>query len=131
MNICLIGNGISTLLLAKVLANRNINVSIYLEHQPKKKLITRTLGISKNSFEFLMNEKINIKKKSWPINKIKIFNEIENNKEILNFGYKNKKIFYILNYIDLVYLLNSCVKKNKLIKKYKIKNSSFFQSILN
>ena len=123
MNICLIGNGISTLLLAKVLANRNINVSIYLEHQPKKKLITRTLGISKNSFEFLMNEKINIKKKSWPINKIKIFNEIENNKEILNFGYKNKKIFYILNYIDLVYLLNSCVKKNKLIKKYKIRST--------
>ena len=69
MKICLIGDGISTLLLAKVLANRNINVSIYLEHQSKKKLTTRTLGISKNSFEFLINEKINIKKKSWPIKK--------------------------------------------------------------
>ena len=29
MNICLIGNGISALLLANTLANRNIKVSIY------------------------------------------------------------------------------------------------------
>ncbi len=131
MNICLIGNGISTLLLAKTLASRNIKVSIYGDEQTKKKLTTRTLGISKNNFHFLINEKISIKKKSWPISKIKIFNEIENNKEILNFGYKDEKIFYIIKYIDLVKLINKSVKKNKLIKKYKIKNPSFFKSIIN
>ena len=37
MNICLIGNGISTLLLAKTLASRNIKVSIYGDEQTKKK----------------------------------------------------------------------------------------------
>ena len=63
MNICLIGNGISTLLLAKTLASRNIKVSIYGDEQTKKKLTTRTLGISKNNFHFLINEKISIKKK--------------------------------------------------------------------
>ena len=130
MNICLIGNGISTLLLANALANRNIKVSIHLESQPKKKLITRTLGISKNNFNFLINEKINIKKKSWPINKIRIFNEIENNNEILNFGSKREKIFYIIKYTDLFNLLNTKIKKNKFIKKYKIQNLSFFNSIL-
>ena len=131
MNICLIGNGISALLLATTLANRNIKVSIYGDNQSKKKLISRTLGISKNNFDFLINEKINIKRKSWPINKIKIFNEIENNKEILNFGSKTEKIFYIIKHTDLVNSLYKYVKKNNFIKQYKIKNSSFFNSILN
>ena len=63
MNVCLIGNGISTLILANVLANRNIKVSIYEEAYPKKKLITRTLGISKNNFNYLIKEKINVKRK--------------------------------------------------------------------
>ena len=131
MNICLIGNGISTLLLAIAIANRNIGVSIYGNDQPKKKFFTRTLGISKNNINFLLNEKINIKRKSWPISKIKIFNEIENNKEILNFGSQKDKIFYIIKQIDLVNLLYKNIKKNKFIKEYKIKNSSFFNSILN
>ncbi len=130
MNICLIGNGISTLLLANAIANRNVKVSIYGDDQPKKKLFTRTLGISKNNINFLLNEKINIKRKSWPINKIKIFSEVENNKEILNFGSKRDKIFYIINQIDLVSLLYKSIKKNKFIKEYKIKNSSFFNLIL-
>jgi len=84
MNVCLIGNGISTLILANVLANRDIKVSIYEEVERKKKLITRTLGISKNNYSYLIKEKINIKRESWPINKIKIFNEIEDSREILN-----------------------------------------------
>ena len=130
MNVCLIGNGISTLILANVLANRNIKVSIYEEVRPKKKLVTRTLGISKNNFDYLLKEKINIKRKSWPINKIKIFNEIENSKEILNFGSKSDKALYIVKYKDFINLLYKNIKKNKFVKKYKIKNSSFFNSIL-
>ena len=130
MNVCLIGNGISTLILANVLANRNIKVSIYEEVRPKKKLITRTLGISKNNFDYLLKEKINIKRKSWPINKIKIFNEIENSKEILNFGSKSDKVLYIIKYKDFINLLYKNIKKNKFVKQYKIKNSSFFNSIL-
>ena len=63
MNVCLIGNGISTLILANVLANRDIKVSIYEEVERKKKLITRTLGISKNNYSYLIKEKININKR--------------------------------------------------------------------
>jgi len=130
MNVCLIGSGISTLILANILANRNIKVSIYEEPLIKKKIITRTLGISQNNFNYLLKEKINIKTKSWVINKIKIFNEIEQNKEILNFGNKEDKIFYIIKYTDLIKLLNKSIKKNKFIRKYKIKNSSFFNFII-
>ena len=35
MNICLIGNGLSPLILATILANRNIKVSIFEEYKPK------------------------------------------------------------------------------------------------
>ena len=129
MNVCLIGNGISTLILAIVLANRNINVSIYEDLQSKKKLISRTLAISKNNFNFLKNEKIDLKKWSWPINKIKIFNELDKNNEILNFGSKSDNVFFIINYENLNNLLSINIKKNKFIKKYKIKNSSFYNSI--
>ena len=130
MNVCLIGSGISTLILAKILANRNINVSIYEEPSIKKKLVTRTLGISQNNFDFLQKEKINLKKTSWEINKIKIFNEEEKDKEILNFGNGKDTIFYIIKYLNLKNYLYENIKKNKFIKNYKIKNHSFFTSIL-
>ena len=64
MNVCLIGNGLSTLILANILANRNIKVSIFEEYEPKKNFITRTLALSKNNLEYLKKEKINIEKKS-------------------------------------------------------------------
>tara|TARA_Y100000590_G_scaffold469511_1_gene657459 strand:+ start:1459 stop:2562 length:1104 start_codon:yes stop_codon:yes gene_type:complete len=130
MNVCLIGNGISTLILATILANRNIKVSVFQELQPKKSLSTRTLGISKNNFDFLKKEKINLEKKSWSINKIKIFNEVEDNKEILNFISREKNIFFIIKYEAFKNLLCKILKKNKNLKIYKIKNNSFFNSIL-
>tara|TARA_B100000965_G_scaffold406364_1_gene444908 strand:+ start:1652 stop:2743 length:1092 start_codon:yes stop_codon:yes gene_type:complete len=130
MNVCLIGNGISTLILASVLASRRIRVLICEEDIPKKKLNNRTLGISKDNFNFLIKEKINLKKKSWPIDEIKIFSESKNNKEILNFGKKKDKIFSIIKYEDLIKYLSTNIKKNKLIKKIKIKSPSFYDSIL-
>ena len=131
MNVCLIGNGISTLILATVLANRNVKVSIYGEHTPMKNFSTRTLGVSKNNFDYLKKENINIEKRSWKVNGIKIFNEIRNNKEILNFDSGNNEIFFIIKYSEFFNLLYKKLKKNKFIKQYKIKNLSFFNSILN
>jgi len=130
MNICLIGNGLSTLILANILANRNIKVSIFEEYEPKKNFITRTLALSKNNLEYLKKEKINIEKKSWSINKIKIFNELKNNQEVLNFGSNLDKIFFTVKYKEFFNLLIKNLKKKKNIKKYKIKNNYFFNSIL-
>jgi len=130
MNVCLIGNGLSTLILANILANRNIKVSIFEEYEPKKNFITRTLALSKNNLEYLKKEKINIEKKSWSINKIKIFNEFKNNEEILNFGSNLDKIFFTVKYKEFLDLLYKNLKKKKNIKKYKIKNNYFFSSIL-
>jgi len=60
MNICLIGYGIPCLLLANILANRNIKISIFDESKSKSKSTTRTLGIAKKNIEFLKKEKINL-----------------------------------------------------------------------
>jgi len=130
MNVCLIGNGLSTLILANILANRNIKVSIFEEYEPKINFKSRILAISKNNSDYLKKEKINIEKKSWPINKIKIYNESKNNKEILNFGSNSDKIFFTVKYKEFFDLLNKNLKKKKIVKKNKIKNNYFFNSIL-
>ena len=56
MNICLIGYGIPSLVLANILANRNIKISIFDDSKLKNKSNTRTLGIAKKNIEFLKEE---------------------------------------------------------------------------
>ena len=111
MNICLIGYGIPCLLLANILANKNIKISIFNESKSKSKLNTRTLGIAKKNIEFLKNEKINIEGFSWPINNIKIYNELNDKKEILNFGPAQDKLFSIIKYYKFFDFLQKKIKK--------------------
>ena len=131
MNICLIGYGIPCLVLANILANRNIKISIFNESKSKNKSSTRTLGIAKKNIEFLKKEKINLDNISWPVNSIKIFNESNYNKEILTFGPVKDKLFSIIKNHQLVNLLEKKLKKNKLIKFVKKNKNFFFDSIIN
>ena len=131
MNICLIGYGIPSLVLANILANRNIKISIFDDSKLKNKSNTRTLGIAKKNIEFLKEEKINLDNISWPINNIKIFNESNNDKEILNFGPVKDKLFSIIKNYQFINLLEKKTKKNKLIKSVKKNKNSFLNSIIN
>ena len=131
MNICLIGYGIPCLLLANILASRNIKISIFDKSKSKSKSSTRTLGIAKKNIEFLKEEKINLDNVSWPINNIKIFNESNNDKEILNFGPVKDKLFSIIKNYQFINLLEKKTKKNKLIKLVKKNKNSFLNSIIN
>ena len=54
MNVCLIGNSLTNLVLAKILANKNIEVTIFYEPNRKNKFFSRTIGISKNNFDFFI-----------------------------------------------------------------------------
>ena len=108
MHICLIGHSLPSLILANILINKNIKVSIFDLPKSKKKINTRTLSIVKHNKIFLNKEKINLEKISWGINRIKIFNEKNNSKEILSFGGKKKELFYIvknLKFIDFDILI--------------------------
>jgi len=130
MNVCLIGNGLTNLVLAKVLANKNIKTSIFCDSNKKNNFFSRTIGISKNNFDFLADQVLDIKKISWPIKSIKVFNELSLKNEILNFGIDNSKLLLIVKYNQLLELLNNNLTNNKYIKKYKISNKSFYNDVV-
>ena len=128
MNICLIGDSLTSLVLAKNLINKKIKVSIY--YSKKNKIKNRTLGISKDNLNFINKEIIKIKKNLfWSIKKIEIFTEKRRKEKILEFENKNSELFFMTKYENLYNELNSDLKKNKLFKKILIKNSKFYKNI--
>jgi len=130
MNICLIGHGIPCLILANILSNKNIKISIFDDKKYIKKFSTRTLGITKNNINFLKKHKIDIESIVWPISNIKIFNESQKNEEILNFGPVKDSLFSIIKNPQFFDLLKKKIKKNKLIKIIKNKKITFYNSII-
>jgi len=59
MNICLIGDSLTSLALAKNLINKNIKVFVYYKNTKNSSFQSRTIGISKNNFDFFDKEIIN------------------------------------------------------------------------
>ena len=132
MNICLIGDNLTTLTLAKNLANKQINVSIYCKGNKKSKLYSRTIGISKDNFDFFNKEIIKIRKKgAWKIEQIEVLSEKYKDKKILNFENLSQNIFFMIQNLKVYKLLNGDLKKNKFFKRFIIKNDNFFKNILN
>ncbi len=128
MNLCILGHGLPSLLLAKILSNKNIKVSIFEGYKPKNKLITRTLGIAKYNLNYLKLEKIDLES-AWFINNIQIFNDISKYNPTINFGSEKEKLFYIIKYNRFINLIKKNLKKNKFVKYIKRKN--FIDLILN
>ena len=62
MNICLIGDSLTSLALAKNLVNKNIKVYVYCRKSKKSIFQSRTIGISKNNFDFFNKEIIKFRK---------------------------------------------------------------------
>ena len=130
MNICIIGDGLSSLTLAKNLINKKINVHIYQKKKVSKLLNSRTIGISKTNFEFLKKEILPYpQKKAWEIKKIEIFSEKLKDDKILNFE-NNNNLFYMVRNKELYDALNNHLIKSKYLKKIKIKNDFFYQDLL-
>ena len=115
MKVCIIGDGLTSLTLAKALVNRDIFVDVLYEENNKNYNQTRTLGISKSNIEFFNNYILNINKILWKIDNIKIFTENSKNEEIIDFSESKKLLFSILQN-DLL---------NKYLKK-ELKKSKFF-----
>ena len=63
MNICIIGDGLTSLSLAKNLINKKINVHFYHKNKIGNLSSSRTIGISKNNLEFFKKEIHNISNK--------------------------------------------------------------------
>ena len=119
MNVCIIGDGLVSLTLAKSLINKGIKVDIFANQKKVKIDKSRTLGISKDNIQFLNKNVLNINKLLWKINKIEIFSESLNCEKILNFEENEKGLFSIIKNYEFYKLLISSLNKNALFKRKK------------
>ena len=136
MKVCIVGDGIVSLALAKALVNKGLYVDTFSSQKFDNYDQTRTLGISKSNIDYFNKEIVNIEKILWNIKKIKIFSENSKKKEILNFSNKNEKLFSILQNYKLYNLLSKNLKKNKLFKvkknfKYNDSMKKHYKIIIN
>ena len=118
MKICLIGNGLTNLVLAKILTSKKISVYLFSESKKEPYFKSRTIGISKNNYDYFINNIIDLKKISWPINSIEIYKESDIKNKIFNFN-NQKQLFYIIKYENFVKLIKHNINKNKFLKKIK------------
>ena len=127
MKISIIGNSLTGLILARALANKNINFEIFYKDKSQNFKSNRTIAITNKNMAFLQKDILTIPKRLInTVNEIGILTENENKNEILNF--RNKKdLFYIIRNENLVQILKKSLNKSKFIK---IKNEKFYKKIL-
>ena len=127
MTVCILGNGLTALTLAKALVNNKINVDVLYSKKNYKISDTRTIGISKNNIDFFNSNIINIEEIIWNLKKIEIFSENLNKERLINFETNNDQLFSTLKNDKLYNLLEKNLLKNKLFKSKFIskKNLSF------
>ena len=119
MNICLLGNNLTNLVLANILLKKKINLDIISQAKPSSLTNTvRTIAISNENYKFLKENIKGISNMGWPTEKIKIYSDKNKSSELFEFKNKNQKNFYLLKYSALYNLM----KKNKLLKFIRLKN---------
>ncbi len=116
MKVCILGDNLTSLALAKALVKKEIFVDLFYEKKNTKVDTTRTIGISKSNIDYFNREISNIKKMLWPIKKIKIFTENSKDEEILKFEDQKDNLFSILQNQKIFNQLNIELKKSKFFK---------------
>jgi 2-octaprenyl-6-methoxyphenol hydroxylase len=129
MTVCILGNGLTALTLAKALVNLEINVDVFFNKKNYKIDNTRTIGIAKNNINFFNKNIINTEKIIWKLKRIDIFSENLKQDQLINFKAKDDYLFSILKNQKLYKLLEKNLSKNKFFK-LKLNNKKNF-SILN
>tara|TARA_B100000029_G_scaffold208875_1_gene206720 strand:+ start:4044 stop:5138 length:1095 start_codon:yes stop_codon:yes gene_type:complete len=124
MKVCLIGNNLSSLILAHILSKKNLYSEIYSLKSSRFNFKTRTLGITEHNLRYLNNYFKNISKITNPINEIKVLIQNEKiNKEVL-FNNNSTSLFNMVQYKKLISYIKLKVFKNNYISfKYLRKNS--------
>ena len=89
MKICIIGSGLTSLILAKNLIKKNLYVDIIYENYQKEPTSARTIGITNQNFQFLENLFPNLKSRSFSIKEIQIFNHNDLDSALLKFRSNN------------------------------------------
>ena len=116
MTVCILGNSLTALTLAKVLVNYEIEVDLIYNKKNYKISDSRTIGISKNNVDFFNSNIININKLIWNIKKIQIFSENLKKEKLLNFKANKNQLFSIIKNYKLYKLLEKNLSKNKFFR---------------
>ena len=116
MTVCILGNSLTALTLAKALVNYEIDVDVIFNKKNYKINDTRTIGISKNNIYFFNRNIINIEKLIWNIKKIEIFSENLKKEKLINFKANKCQLFSIIKNHKLYQLLDKDLSKSKFFK---------------
>ena len=127
MAICILGNGLTALTLAKALTRQNVYVDVLYNKKNLNINKSRTIGISKSNTDFLNKNVIKIEKLLWKLKKIEIFSDKLNSEKIIDFEKDNDEIFSTVKNHKLYKLLEYDLSKNKYFNSKIIspKNLSF------
>ena len=117
MRVCILGNNLTSLVLAKALTNNNVNVDHLISKKSFKPNLSRTIGISKSNIKFINENIIDIKKLLWKLNKIEIYTENLKEDLLLKFQSNNDQLFSIIKNFKFYQLLEKNLLKGKKYKK--------------
>ena len=126
MTVCILGNGLTALTLAKALVNHEIKVDVFLNKKNLKINDSSTIGITKDNIDFFNKNIINLEKIIWKLKRIEIFSENLKKERLLNFEVKKNQLFSIFKNQKLYKLLEKDLSKNKFFKFkfYNVENFS-------
>ena len=128
MNICLIGNNLTSLIVSKILINNGAKVDFLSLKDKKYHLSNRTIGISKSNIDFINSNICSLNNLNFEkINRIKIYSD--KRKEILDFQ-DNQFLLSMFESKSLYKLLIDSLKKNKSFRLKSI-NKNILEKNLN
>ena len=113
MKVCILGNSLTALMLAKTLVNLKINVLVLYAKKKSNLNKTRTIGISKSNIDFINKNIIYINPILWKLKKIEIFSDNLIGEKIIKFEKNNEQIFSIIQNHHLYKILKNDLSKNK------------------
>ncbi len=126
--VCVIGEGVTSLIITKMLLELDLQVDLISQsYEIKKRYHNRALAISHSNMEYL--DRLNIFKKKtytkWNVNGINLFNckEKSTGSKIFDFYDKIKPLFIMVKNYDLDNILKEELKNNKLLQIYSNKKA--------
>ena len=130
MKICILGENLTSLALAKSLINVNLSVDLITSKNLKLNNKSRTIGISKTNFKYFCDDIFNIRNLSWNINSIQIYTDNNLKKDLINFKDSNQ-LFFIVKNNDIQKVLLNSLKKTKKFRKISKLEKKNYQLIIN
>ena len=128
MKVCILGNSLSSLALAKALVNKNIYVDLWSSKNTIKPNRSRTIGISKSNIDFFNKNILNIEKLAFKLNKIEIFTDNLKNEKLIKFENSSDELFSIIRNFHLFETLEKSLLRNKYFNKI---NKNAIKCVLN